>query len=106
MARLPWMISLIRRGGTEMFFARRSSLIPWASRTLRPRSRPDEPDPTALPPFLDSLVVVCDLDVVGVASLPPEADPSLVVDADAVLTLSVARELLETIARGNPHILQ
>jgi hypothetical protein len=35
-------------------------------------------------------MVVRDLDLVGVAVLPAEADPSLVVDADAVLAYPVA----------------
>jgi len=44
------------------------------------------------------LVVVRDLDGVGVAALPPEADAPLVVEADAVLTGPVAGEPLESVA--------
>jgi hypothetical protein len=44
------------------------------------------------------LVVVADLDGVGVAALPPKADAPLVVDADAVLASPVAGELLEPVA--------
>lgn len=40
--------------------------------------------------------VICDLDVIGI-SLPTEANPPLIVDADAVLPLSVPRELLKTV---------
>jgi len=43
-------------------------------------------------------MVVGDLDGVGVAAGPPEADAPLVVDADAVLTGPVSGELLEPVA--------
>jgi hypothetical protein len=36
--------------------------------------------------MIASLVVVDDLDVVGIATVPPEADPPLIVDPDAVLS--------------------
>ena len=48
------------------------------------------------------LVVVHDLDVVGVAGLPAEAEPPLAVDADGVLTLPVALESFESIAGRGP----
>ena len=44
-------------------------------------------------------VIIDDLDVEGVAVLPAEADAPLIVDPDTVLTLSVARELLQSISR-------
>jgi hypothetical protein len=50
------------------------------------------------------LVVVHDLDVVGVAGLPAEADAPLVVDADRVLTLPVALEPFESVAGGDPQV--
>ena len=37
-------------------------------------------------------VVIDDFHVVGVGFLPPEANPPLIVDADAVLSPSIARE--------------
>jgi len=43
-------------------------------------------------------VVVDDFDVLGVAALPAEADAVLVVDADAVLPLAVARQFLQSVA--------
>jgi len=43
---------------------------------------------------------VADLDLVGVATSPDEADAPLVVDADAVLAGAVAGEPLEAVAGG------
>ena len=42
-------------------------------------------------------MVVDDLNVMGVASDPAEADPPLVVDTDAVLAETIRGELLQTI---------
>jgi hypothetical protein len=42
-------------------------------------------------------VVVRDLDLIGVGVPPGEADTPLLVDADAVLTLPVAVQLLQPI---------
>jgi hypothetical protein len=44
-------------------------------------------------------VIVGDLDAVGVSASPLEADPPLVINADAVLTISSADQLLEPVAR-------
>lgn len=46
------------------------------------------------------------LDVVGISTPPFKADAPLVVNANAVLTLSVARQLLEAIRRRYAQILQ
>ena len=43
-------------------------------------------------------MVVDDLDVVGVAFRPPEADAPLIVDANAVLSLSIATERFQAVA--------
>jgi len=51
-------------------------------------------------------VIVHHLDLVGVAVLPHEADPILVVDPDAVLPLPVARERLRSVARKRAKILE
>ena len=51
-------------------------------------------------------MVVDELDVVGIASGPPETETPLVVDANAVLPVSIVLELLEAIPRRNPEILK
>ena len=51
-------------------------------------------------------MIVDDFDVIGIASGPPEADAPLVVDANTVLTVAIAFELLEAIARRCPEILE
>jgi len=50
-------------------------------------------------------VIVDDLDVVCVSVSPPKADAPLIVDADAVLPLSVAAQCLEPIAGRGGQIL-
>lgn len=52
------------------------------------------------------LVVVHNLHVVSVASLPAEADSPLVGDANAVLLRSLPRQPLEPVPRRNPEIFQ
>src|SRR5690606_18346242 len=52
------------------------------------------------------LVVVRDFDLVGIAFLPPETDPVLFVDADAVLSGAVTPQPLQVIARGNAQLRQ
>ena len=51
-------------------------------------------------------MVVRDFDVVDVAFLPPEADPPLLVDADAVLTFAIPFELLQSVSRRYSEIVQ
>jgi hypothetical protein len=46
-------------------------------------------------------VVVCDFDVVGIALLPPEANPILIVNANTVLASSSAPENFQSVARRN-----
>jgi hypothetical protein len=51
-------------------------------------------------------MVVNDLDVVGVAVSPREADAPLVVDSDAELPRTPPAELLEVIARRHAEIIK
>src|ERR1700754_2951626 len=53
-----------------------------------------------------SSVVVHDLDVLGAGVGPGEADPPLVVDPDAVLTLAVTPENLQPVAGWRPEIVE
>jgi len=46
-------------------------------------------------------VVVCDFDLVGMAVLPNETDPVLLIDPDAVLSCSVPLQSLQVIAGGH-----
>jgi hypothetical protein len=43
-------------------------------------------------------VVVCDLDVIGISCLPTETNSKLIVDEDAVLTMSISSEPFQSIA--------
>jgi hypothetical protein len=52
------------------------------------------------------LVIIDDLNVVGVAAGPAEADSPLVVDSDAVLAQSIAGELLQSIGGWNAQVEQ
>jgi len=52
-----------------------------------------------------SSVIVDNLDIVRVTVLPPKADAPLVVDANAVLTLSVAAQRFEPIAGRDTQVL-
>ena len=51
-------------------------------------------------------MVVRDLDVMGVAPDPAEADAPLIIDPDAVLTGTVASQLFETVSGRRPEILK
>ena len=46
-----------------------------------------------------------DLDVVRVAVIPPETDPPLTVDANAVLASTITSQALETIARWHAQVI-
>jgi hypothetical protein len=52
------------------------------------------------------LVVVRDFDFVGMAILPPETDPVLLVDANAVLPLTVSAKPFQPVARRDPQLGQ
>jgi hypothetical protein len=51
-------------------------------------------------------VIVDNFHIVSVAIGPGEADPPLVIDADAVLTLAIAAKLLKPITRRRAQILE
>ena len=51
-------------------------------------------------------MVVRDFDVVGIAVLPPEANPELIVDADTVLAATGATQRLQSISRRNRQLPQ
>jgi hypothetical protein len=51
-------------------------------------------------------VVIDDLDIGRIAIPPAEADPPLVVDPDAVLTLAVSVESLQSIPRRNAEVIK
>ena len=51
-------------------------------------------------------MVVDDLDLRSLAAFKLETKPPLIVYADAPSLLSVAPELLKTVLRGNPQIIQ
>ena len=51
-------------------------------------------------------MVIHDLNIVGVALSPAEANPPLVVDADADLTAPISAQLLQSVGRRNPEVLQ
>jgi hypothetical protein len=51
-------------------------------------------------------VRVGDFHIQGIAVSPTKANPPLIVDPDAVLTLSIPGQFFEAIARRNPQIGQ
>ena len=51
-------------------------------------------------------VVIDDFHVVGVGFLPPEANPPLIVDSNAVLPCAIAPQGLQAIARWHSQISQ
>jgi hypothetical protein len=52
------------------------------------------------------LVVVGDFHFKGITVFPSETDPPLIVDPDAMLTLPIAGELLETIPGRDLQVTQ
>jgi len=51
-------------------------------------------------------VVVRDLHIVGIRTLPAKADAPLIVDPNAVLPLPATNELLKAIPRRRPQVIQ
>jgi hypothetical protein len=51
-------------------------------------------------------MVVDDLDVEGISGTPAEADPPLLIHADAVLPLTITFELLQPVSGRNAQITQ
>lgn len=53
-----------------------------------------------------SLMIVDDLDVVSVAIFPNEANAPLIINANAMLTLAVASQRFQAVARGSQQVLE
>jgi hypothetical protein len=51
-------------------------------------------------------VIIRDLYFVSISSFPPKADAPLVIDADALLALSVAPQRFQMVSRRRRHIAQ
>jgi hypothetical protein len=51
-------------------------------------------------------MIVDNFNFVGVAAFPAEANTPFLVDSDAVLILSIAVKLLESITRRNAQIIE
>jgi hypothetical protein len=51
-------------------------------------------------------VIICDFDFVGISVLPPETNPVLLVDSDAVLSQSIPMESLQTVSRRYTKLLE
>jgi hypothetical protein len=49
-------------------------------------------------------VVISYLDIERIGVFPAKADPPLVIDPNAVLTLAILVQFLESIARGYPEV--
>jgi hypothetical protein len=49
-------------------------------------------------------VIVDDFHVVGVSTGPAETDAPLIIDANAVLTRTISRQLLQTVRRWNAKV--
>src|SRR6478609_933575 len=99
MARLPGTISLIRRGGT--FTALASAVCDRAMGFRNSSIR--------IPPgwgFGSRSVIVDDLDLVGMAISPDEADPPLVIDADRVRADVVSSQRFDPIGWRHPHAVR
>lgn len=52
------------------------------------------------------LMIVHDLDLIGIAVVPDKANAPLVVDADAVLTVAVTRKSLKAITGRDSQVIQ
>src|SRR6185295_19326691 len=99
MARLPSTISLMRRGGTLTALASAVCDRPIGFRNSSSRISPGCG-------FGSRSVIVDDLDVVGMALSPNEADPPLVVDTDRMLSAAISLQCLQAIGRRNAQIVQ
>ena len=97
-ARLPFTMALMRLSGTSMACANRYWLIPIG---LRNSSSNTSPGGTS-----SKSVVVNDFNVFWSSFRPDEAEPELVVDADAVLAMAVSQERLQAIAWWDLQIVE
>jgi hypothetical protein len=50
-------------------------------------------------------VVIGDFDIMGVSVFPAEADPPLLVDADAELAVAISLQRFEPVGRWNPQVV-
>src|SRR5262245_3529080 len=105
MRRLPWTISLMRRGGTPMATATLCWVTPSGSMKSSISTSPGWIGANLLISFTSS-VVVDDLDVFRASVCPGEADPPLVVDPDAVLAPSAPLERLQPVARWDAKVVE
>src|SRR5712692_5492171 len=102
MRRWPCTISLTRRAGTPISLASWYWLTASGLRNSSSRISPGCAgaiilSAAILPPLS---VVVSNFHVLGPGIGPPEADPPLLVDPDAVLTRAIPRQLLQPAAGG------
>ena len=91
----PWTISVMRRAGTSIAFAIRYCEMPIGSRNSVSRISPGWVDAKSAIGF-SFLVVVDEFDVAGPSGASREAEPPLIVNADAVLAGAAADKLLKT----------
>src|SRR5690606_16164392 len=102
-ARLSWMLSFRRGNETPSRTAKAACEMASGLRNSSRSISPGEVGGRVLgrrrctSPAV-RLVVVGDFDVVGIAGLPPEADPVLIIDANAVLSQPVFAEPLQSVA--------
>ena len=105
--RLPWTISLMRRGGTPMAIARRCCVMPKGSRYSSISTSPGWIGGMVVAVVTSFLSVVVDqFDIFGASVGPLEADPPLLVDTNAVRAGAVALQLFESIARRDPQVAE
>ena len=65
-----------------------------------------ELDQAVWPPYLHSLMVIDNFNIVRVTAVPAKTDTPLVVDTNAVLTLAIAFQSFETITWRRQKVLQ
>src|SRR5579883_3398658 len=104
-ARRPWMISLMRRGGTPMTRANAFCVMPIGFMNSSARISPGW-GLCSSPAFAGRLaVVVDDFDISWSSGGPDEANPPLIVDSNTVLAGSISFQGLEAISRWHPKVV-
>src|SRR6476659_6003808 len=106
MARLPWMISLMRRGGTLRPLARRYCERPRGRRKSWRRISPGWTGDRRLGGMRHSSVIIHDFDIERIGEFPAEADAPLAVDANAVLAGAIGLELFQLIAGRGTEVVE
>ena len=99
MDRCPCTISLIRRGATLMSLANRYWLMPKGFRNSSSRISPGWMGGEFCLRHHELLVVVYDLDIMGVTFLPSEADSPLGINSNTILSGAIPRQFLEAVSR-------